>query len=102
MEIHPVTPERWPDLADLFTRPGPRGGTPMTAGCWCMWWLLDAAVKHAFERGAAAVEAYPHVGGDYMGATAWFERRGFEPIRQASVRTIVRLTRMGETRFPYV
>jgi GNAT superfamily N-acetyltransferase len=33
-----VTSERWADLADLFERKGPRGGTPMTAGCWCMWW----------------------------------------------------------------
>jgi GNAT superfamily N-acetyltransferase len=38
MEIAPVTPDRWDDLADLFTRKGPRGGTPMTAGCWCMFW----------------------------------------------------------------
>jgi len=37
MEIEPVTPERWDDFADLFTRKGPRGGTPMPAGCWCMW-----------------------------------------------------------------
>ena len=26
MEIVPATPERWDDLADLFTRRGPRGG----------------------------------------------------------------------------
>ena len=39
VEVHPVTPERWPDLVALFERPGPRGGTPMPgAGCWCMWW----------------------------------------------------------------
>jgi hypothetical protein len=87
IEIDPVTPERWPDVAELFTRKGPRGGTPMTAGCWCkgVWAivcfyvdprakergvataLLDAAVAHAFRRGAASVEAYPHVDGDYMG-----------------------------------
>jgi GNAT superfamily N-acetyltransferase len=33
-----VTSDRWADLAELFERKGPRGGTPMTAGCWCMWW----------------------------------------------------------------
>lgn len=33
-----MTSERWADLTDLFERKGPRGGTPMTAGCWCMWW----------------------------------------------------------------
>jgi GNAT superfamily N-acetyltransferase len=38
LEIGPVSPERWTDLAELFERKGPRGGTPMTAGCWCMWW----------------------------------------------------------------
>ena len=35
---HPVTPERWADLVSLFERPGPRGGSPMPASCWCMWW----------------------------------------------------------------
>lgn len=39
VEVHPVTPERWRDLVELFERPGPRGGTPMPgAACWCMWW----------------------------------------------------------------
>ncbi|MDQ5820406.1 MAG: GNAT family N-acetyltransferase, partial [Actinomycetota bacterium] len=33
-----MTSERWRDLAELFERKGPRGGFPMTAGCWCMWW----------------------------------------------------------------
>ncbi len=30
-DIHPLTPERWPDLEQLF---GPRGAY---GGCWCMW-----------------------------------------------------------------
>lgn len=38
LEIHPVTPDRLKDMADLFTRKGPRGGTPATDWCWCMWW----------------------------------------------------------------
>ncbi|MBW3613940.1 MAG: GNAT family N-acetyltransferase [Actinobacteria bacterium] len=39
VEVHPVTPERWGDLVELFERPGPRGGTPIPgASCWCMWW----------------------------------------------------------------
>lgn len=29
--VHPVTPDRWKDLASLF---GPKGAC---AGCWCMW-----------------------------------------------------------------
>jgi GNAT superfamily N-acetyltransferase len=32
MDIHPLTPERWADLEELF---GPRGAY---GGCWCMWW----------------------------------------------------------------
>ncbi len=40
VEVVPVTPDRWPDLVDLFTRKGPRGGTPVTDGCWCQFWLL--------------------------------------------------------------
>ncbi len=31
VEIHPVTPDRWDDLATLF---GPSGAY---SGCWCMW-----------------------------------------------------------------
>jgi len=30
--IHPLTPERWLDLVDLF---GPERGA--NSGCWCMW-----------------------------------------------------------------
>ena len=177
MDVAPVTPDRWADLADLFERKGPRGGTPMPAGCWCMWWrrrtgdraknkramralvrgdrepgllaydggvavgwvslapreefdhlvrsrlygpqdgdegvwsivcfyvdprakrqgcataLLEAAVKHAFGRGASAIEAYPHARGDYMGSLAMFTPIGFEPVRAAGTRTIVRLAR---------
>jgi len=34
MEFHPLTPDRWKDLEELF---GERGAC---AGCWCMWWRL--------------------------------------------------------------
>jgi len=34
LEIHPLTPERWPDFETLF---GPHGAY---SGCWCMWWRL--------------------------------------------------------------
>jgi GNAT superfamily N-acetyltransferase len=40
IDVHPVTPERWDDVADLFERRGPRGGTPQTDGCWCQFWHL--------------------------------------------------------------
>jgi GNAT superfamily N-acetyltransferase len=38
LDIQPVTPDRWADLADLFERRGPRGGRPEPGWCWCMWW----------------------------------------------------------------
>jgi len=43
LEVHPVTPERWPDLETLF---GERGAS---SGCWCMWWRLPRA---QFQRQA--------------------------------------------------
>lgn len=49
VEVVPVTPDRWSDVVDLFTRKGPRGGTPVTDGCWCQFWLL---------RGKEADEAW--------------------------------------------
>jgi len=36
LEVHPVTPERWGDLAELA---GERG---FTSGCWCMWWRVTS------------------------------------------------------------
>ena len=38
--VYTVTPDRWPDVVELFERPGPRGGTPQTNGCWCQFWHL--------------------------------------------------------------
>ncbi len=57
VEIHPVTPDRWADMVDLFERPGPRGGRQVSSGCWCMYWRLDNASFDQFwgrgdERGA--------------------------------------------------
>lgn len=36
VEIHPVGPDRWDDLAALA---GERG---FTGGCWCMWWRVSS------------------------------------------------------------
>lgn len=36
-----LTPERWPDLVDLF---GPNGAD---GGCWCMWWRQTRAASAA-------------------------------------------------------
>src|SRR5262245_14495751 len=40
-EVHPLTPDRWPDLEALF---GERGAC---GGCWCMYWRLRRADFHA-------------------------------------------------------
>jgi GNAT superfamily N-acetyltransferase len=40
VRVAPATPARWPDLAELLSRRGPRGGTPQTDGCWCQFWRL--------------------------------------------------------------
>jgi ribosomal protein S18 acetylase RimI-like enzyme len=47
LEIHPVTPDRWDDLAALA---GERG---FTSGCWCMWWRVTS--KEFDERHGAGL-----------------------------------------------
>jgi GNAT superfamily N-acetyltransferase len=49
--IRPVTPERWPDLVELFERRGPRGGhrNVPAYGCWCMYWR-DRSLAHGTPK----------------------------------------------------
>jgi GNAT superfamily N-acetyltransferase len=86
-----------------YAPPGP------DPGAWCIacFWLdprvrrqgvasalLAAAVDHAVARGASAIEAYPHRRRpDYMGAEGMFAAAGFEPVREAGPRTIMRYER---------
>jgi GNAT superfamily N-acetyltransferase len=51
VEIVPVTPERWDDLVDLFTRKGPRGGGGVGQWCWCMWWRQRGRSREQNRRG---------------------------------------------------
>ena len=37
LTFHPLTPERWLDLEQLFGKHGANGG------CWCMWWKMTSA-----------------------------------------------------------
>jgi len=63
--------------------------------------LLERAVAHAFARGAAVVEAYPAsvlARSDYMGSVPAYERLGFEPVREAGTRTVMRLRRPAKRR----
>lgn len=41
LDIHPVTPDRYDDLADLFESNG------ATKGCWCMVHILERKTWHA-------------------------------------------------------
>lgn len=50
LEIHPVTASRWPDLVELFERPGSRGAWPRTSACYCMFWRLPPAEYEAAFR----------------------------------------------------
>ena len=52
--------------------------------------LHEAAVDYALARGASAVEAYVSDDGDYMGSKRLFERLGFEAVRAAGKRTVMR------------
>ena len=49
--VHPVTPERWPDMVELFERRGPRGGRRNVPayGCWCMYWR-DRSLGHGTPK----------------------------------------------------
>ncbi|MGE0212200.1 MAG: GNAT family N-acetyltransferase [Parvibaculaceae bacterium] len=46
MKIRPLTPDRWPDLLDLF---GPERGA--NSGCWCMWTRVSGKDWKAMTRG---------------------------------------------------
>jgi hypothetical protein len=41
LDVHPVTPDRYDDLADLFESNG------ATKGCWCMVHILERKTWHA-------------------------------------------------------
>ena len=43
LTIHPVTPDRWPDMQKLF---GPRGAC---GGCWCMFWRQTRSEYEKFK-----------------------------------------------------
>ena len=45
LTIRPLTPDRWPDLVDLF---GPEKGA--NSGCWCMWPRLKGSEWNALGK----------------------------------------------------
>lgn len=44
LSFHPLTPDRWHDLASLF------GTNGACAGCWCMWWRMGQSAWNS-EKG---------------------------------------------------
>lgn len=53
LEFHPLTPDRWPDLVNLFGEHGASGG------CWCMWWKLSRStfIKEKGEGNKRALKS---------------------------------------------
>jgi hypothetical protein len=97
VEIHPVTPDRWRDMVELFERRGVRGGhqNAPAFGCWCMYWRNRPLAhgepkKHAMAR---IVRAGREPGSDYMGHVELYRDAGFDHVRDANKRVIVRLER---------
>ena len=74
LEVRLATPERWDDVVSLFTRTGPRGGTPITSGCWCRFWLTRGKEYSAGwgEGHRAALEQEVRGGGE-SGLVAYLE-----------------------------
>ncbi len=96
VEIRPLTPDRWPDVAALFGE----GGDPKW--CWCMWWRLRAkdfsAARVADHRASleartveAAADNRPAPGllayrdGRAVGWVSLGPRDDFERLRRSKV-----------------
>ena len=96
LDSHVVTRNRWPDIVDLFERPGPRGGTPQTNGCWCQFWhlrgnaywnghgagnrtRLEAEIRSGTEPGLLAYVDDVAVGWCRVGPRESFERLEHSP-----------------------
>jgi GNAT superfamily N-acetyltransferase len=95
LEIRQASAERWDDVVELFTRPGPRGGTPIPSQCWCQYWTSrgggywaadnDALLRRQLEEGSIhALLAYRS--GDAVGWCRLGPRETFE--RLAHSRTL--------------
>lgn len=91
IDIRPVVPALWDDVADLFERKGPHGGTPQTDGCWCQFWhlrgksywdrhgaenrkRLEAEIRGGHEPGLLAYVDDVPVGWSRIGPRESFER----------------------------
>ncbi len=50
LTVHPLTPDRWDDLVELFGRPG----GSIVRGCWCMCYRQSGAPAHTSTLTPAA------------------------------------------------
>jgi len=74
IDVRVATPDRWPDVVDLFERPGPRGGTPQTNGCWCQFWHLRGKAYWAGHGAPNRARLEKQVqGGDVPGLLAYLD-----------------------------
>lgn len=100
--VYAVTPDRWGDIADLskvvcfYVHPSAKRSGVASV-------LLEAAIAHAVERGARILEGYAvregHMNIDaYTGYLPMFLEAGFEPVREAGRRSIVRRLLQGSRR----
>jgi GNAT superfamily N-acetyltransferase len=97
IEVAPATPQCWSDVVDLFERPGPRGGTPIPAGCWCQYWHLrgkaytdgwGAANRRRLEeqiRSGADPGLLAWIGGEPVGWCRLGPRRSFERVQASKL-----------------
>lgn len=77
LDVHPLTPDRWPVLEQLF---GERGAV---GGCWCMWFRLKRSVfeQQKGEGNRSALKAIVD-SGEVPGLLAY---RDGQPIAWCSV-----------------
>ena len=77
LEFHPLTPERWADLEELFGRHGAYGG------CWCMWWRLKRS-EFGKQKGEGNRKALKRIvdSGEVPGILAYYDS---QPIGWCSV-----------------
>lgn len=93
--VRKATPDRWGDVVELFERPGPRGGNPITTLCWCQFWHLrgrayfegqSAPNRARLERQVASGEPPGLIAYESGEAVGWCRlgpRESFERLQHA-------------------
>ncbi len=90
IEVHPLTPARWPDLERLF------GANGACGGCWCMWWRLSRPEFDAGkgEGNRAALERHVRAG-NVPGLLAY---AGGEPVGWIALEPRAAYSRLARSR----